>query len=336
MRAFNTIRYHLRYLQRLDHLQRARFVSCQLRSRVGALQLKELFISASHACNADCVHCYEKFDHDELRRSLSPAQVRSAVDQLVELGGYQVFFCSGEFLLRSDAMDQIAYARSRDLAVSITSNGILLDEPTVAAIDEAGVTKLIVSLDSADPSRHDRLRGVEDCFERAVHGIGLALRRGILTEIWTYVSRSNPGEIRAISHLGQELGVDSVFVFFPLLSGRFYDRPEENLTLAERERFREEFNRSNLVMLEFPSEGDHCRGGGAYHINVMPSGDVTYCPAVPYSYGHLDRRSLRDCLIDIRRDRQRLAHCCRGQCPVNFPEYRRDCAAEFIYRGHGD
>ncbi len=331
MRASNIIRYHLKYLRRLDHRQRARFVKCQLRSRAGALQLKELFISSSHACNADCVHCYEKFTHEKFPRSLTTEQVRSAVDQLVELGGYQVFFCSGEFLLRSDALDQIAYARSRDLAVSITSNGILLDEPTVTAIDEAGVTKLIVSIDSADASRHDELRGVQGCFESAVGGIRLALSRSILTEIWTYVSRSNPGELRAISRLGEELGVDSVFVFFPLLSGHFYDKPEENLAREERDRYRREFNRSPKVMLEFPDEADHCRGGGAYHINVMPSGHVTYCPAVPYSYGHIDSRSLRECLVDIRRDRQRLAHCCRGQCPVNFDDYRRGCNARFIY-----
>jgi MoaA/NifB/PqqE/SkfB family radical SAM enzyme len=331
MRASDVIRYHLKYLQRLDRRQRARFVKCQLRSRAGVLQLKELFISCSHACNANCVHCYEKFSHEMLSRSLTSGQVRSAVDQLVELGGYQVFYCSGEFLLRSDALDQIAYARSRDLAVSITSNGMLLDAPTVAAIDEAGVTKLIVSLDSADASRHDELRGVEGCFESAVNGIRLALERKVLTEIWTYVSRSNPGELRAIALLGEELGVDSVFVFFPLLSGHFFDKPEENLTREERDRHRREFNRSPVVMLEFPDEGDHCRGGGAYHINVMPSGHVTYCPAVPYSYGHIDSRSLRDCLVDIRRDRRRLAHCCRGQCPVNFDDYRRGCNARFMY-----
>jgi len=331
MRASNIVRYHLKYLQRLDHAQRARFVKCQLRSRAGVFQLKELFISCSHACNADCVHCYENFSHETISRSLTGAQVRRAVDQLVGLGGYQVFYCSGEFLLRNDALDLIAYARSRDLAVSVTSNGILLDEATVAAIDEAGVTKLIVSLDSADASRHDELRGVQGCFESAVSGIRLALQRNMLTEIWTYVSKSNPGELRAIARLGEGLGVDSVFVFFPLLSGHYFDKSEENLTEAERDRYRREFNRSSVVMLEFPDEEDHCRGGGAYHVNVMPTGDVTYCPAVPYSYGHIDSRSLRDCLVDIRRDRQRLAHCCRGQCPVNFDDYRRDCNARFMY-----
>ncbi|MCP4675690.1 MAG: radical SAM protein [Deltaproteobacteria bacterium] len=331
MRSPKAIEYHFKYLKKLDRRQRARFYKCQLLSRAGVFQLKELFISSSHACNADCVHCYEKFTHKKLGHSLSTEQVKSAVKQLSELGGYQVFFCSGEFLLRKDAIEQIRYARSRDLAVSMTSNGILLDEDKVATLDDAGLTKLIVSVDSAIPSRHNKLRGVEGCFENATTGIRHAVRRGILTEIWTYVSRSNPDELRGIADLGRELGVNAVFVFFPLLSGHFYDKPEENLTLEERERFRKEYNNSTNVMLEFPDEGDHCRGGGAYHINVMPSGDVTYCPAVPYSYGNIDSRSLKDCLVDIKNDRERLAHCCLGQCPVNFQEYRQKCAAKFMY-----
>lgn len=333
MRKTAAIRYHAKYLARLGRDQRRRFFACQLRTRAGITQLKELFISASHACNADCVHCYEKFRHDSFSRSLPSGTIRSAVDQLVGLGGYQVFFCSGEFLLRADALDQIAYARSRGLAVSMTSNGILLDRTTVDDLDRAGLTKLIVSIDSADPDRHDGLRGVAGCFHQATEGIRLARERGILTEIWTYVSRSNPDGLPAVSRLGRELGVNAVFVFFPLLSGHFFDRPEENLTFAERERFRREFNGSDNVMLEFPTEGDHCRGGGAYHINLMPSGDVTYCPAVPYSYGNIETRSLEDCLARIRRDRVRLAHCCRGQCPVNFQDYRQNCDAEFLYGG---
>jgi MoaA/NifB/PqqE/SkfB family radical SAM enzyme len=333
MRPSAALRYHLKYLERLDRHQRRRFFACQLRSRAGVSQLKELFVSSSHACNADCVHCYEKFSHESFSRSLSPETIRHAVDQLADLGGYQIFFCSGEFLLRSDAIEQIAHARARGLAVSMTSNGILLDSSTIDALDRAGLTKLIVSLDSSVPARHDELRGVEGCFDKATNGIRLARERGILTEIWTYVSRSNLEGLPAISRLGEDLGVNAVFVFFPLLSGRFYDKPEENLTFAEREHFRREFNGSSNVMLEFPTEGDHCRGGGAYHINIMPSGDVTYCPAVPYSYGNIDSRSLADCLVDIRRDRVRLAHCCRGQCPVNFQDYRRNCNAAFMYAG---
>jgi MoaA/NifB/PqqE/SkfB family radical SAM enzyme len=159
----------------------------------------------------------------------------------------------------------------------------------------------------------------------------LARERGLMTEIWTYVSRSNPDELGPISALGERLGVDSVFVYFPLLSGHLFDRPEENLTTEERERYRAEFNESVNVFLEFPTEGEMCRGGGASHLAVMPSGDVTFCPPVPYSYGNIAERSLEDCLVDMRADYERLGHCCAGQCPVNSPEYRARSAGRFMY-----
>ncbi|MFA6093128.1 MAG: radical SAM protein [Elusimicrobiota bacterium] len=332
MRTAKLIDYNLKYLRRLSWGQLSRLAKSSLRSCLMADTLKELFICPSHACNADCMHCYEKFQHKKFAHSLRPAQVKQAIDEFTKLGGQQVFFCSGEFLLREDALEHIRYARSRDLTVSITSNGLLLDEAKIDALASAGLTRLILSIDSADPARHDRLRGAPGCLEKVMAAVRMAKCKGLWVELWTYVSRSNAEGLDAISALAENLGADIVFVFFPLLSGRFFDKPEENLSFEERESFRKRYNPSSNVLLEFPTERTLCRGGGKSHICVMPSGDVTFCPAVPYSYGKIGERSLRDCLADIRADYRRFLPACRGQCPVNSPDYRKGCSAQFMYK----
>jgi len=291
---------------------------------------RDIFICPSHECNANCPHCYEKFTHKKFQESLTTQQVKNVIDQFYQLGGSVVFFCSGEFLLRADALDLLKYAKSKNLYVIIVTNGLLLDEKKIDALKENGLDELIVSIDSAEASRHDELRGVKGCFEKAVNAIRIAKAKGIRTMIWTYITKTNFSELAGISRLGADLDPDGIFTFLPLLSGNLFSEFNENLTYEEREKLRDQFNKS-IVELEFPSEESPCRGGGLYHICVMPSGDVTFCPPVPYSYGHIDSKPLKDCLRDMIKDHKRFSHC-TGQCIVNFTEYRQNCNAEFLYK----
>jgi MoaA/NifB/PqqE/SkfB family radical SAM enzyme len=303
------------------------------------LKAHRLFLCLSHECNADCVHCYEKFLHNKFQHSLTTQEAKDALEQFRRIGGISVFYCSGELLLRDDAFELIRYTRQLGMIATMTTNGILLDESTIDKLKEAGLTGIVVSLDSANAARHDKLRGVEGCFDKAINGLKIAKRKGLYTVIWSYITKSNFNEIDDIARLARRLGVGNffsrVFVYFPLLSGNLFNRFDQNLTYQEREAFRKKYNSlfgpGKGVLLEFPSEKFPCRGGGKEQICIMPSGDVTFCPPVPYSYGNIRERSLRDCVIDMKADYKRLSDCTHGQCPVNFLKYRNNCRAKFIY-----
>ncbi len=325
------IKLFLTYLHKGLFAVNLRMLKNFIFSRLRRTQLERIFVCPSHACNARCVHCYENFS-GQPAASLTTDDVHNIVDQFHALGGYQVYFCSGEFLLRPDALALIRYVSSRHMVSSITTNGLLLSGPLLDDLKAAGLTELIVSIDSADPRRHDERRGVPGCFEKAAAGLKLARERGIITYIWTYVSRSNADELDGIIALGQRLQVELVYVFFPLLSGKFFDRFDENLSFEEREEYRHRYNEREGVLLEFPTEGTPCTGGGLDHVCVMPSGDVTFCPPVPYSYGNVHTTPLKECLRAAREDYRRFPQCTRGQCPVNFPEYRDKCRARFLHQ----
>ncbi|NQU18526.1 radical SAM protein [bacterium] len=319
----------LEYKRRGLILAGFRFIKRCILSRLGVLQLSTIFICPSHECNSDCAHCYEKFSHEKLRCSLTTQQAKNIIDQFLRLGGCSVYFCSGEFLLRDDALELIKYARSKSMAVFVVTNGLLLNESKIVELKKVGMSDLVVSIDSANPFRHDELRGVKGCFEKAVNGLIIAKKKGIITHIWTYVTKTNFNELDGISRLAKELRV-SVFIYFPLLSGHLFNRFDENLTYEEREILRQRFNKVSHLELEFKTEKSACRGGGKQHICVMPSGDVTFCPPVPFSYGNIKSKSIKNCLKDIMKDYERFSHC-TGQCIVNFPEYRQKRNAKFMY-----
>ncbi len=325
--------YVAAYIKKGLFLELYKFFSSNLLARFGFLRLPGLFISPSHSCNADCIHCYEKFLHNAFNKSLSTSQIKDVIDQFAKMGGAMVYFCSGEFLIRNDAIELIKYVRSYRMLVSVTTNGILLTEEYINRLKDAGLTDVVVSIDSADPKTHDKYRGVEGCFAKATEGLRLAKAKGIGIHIWTYVTKTNFDELEDIYALSKELGVVEAFIYFPLLSGKLFDKPDENLTFEEREKFRKKYNGRPRFNLEFTAEKDICLGGGRHHMNVMPSGDVTFCPPVPYSYGNIDSKPLKECLKDMRKDFKRFCLSrCTGQCPVNFNEYREECSGKFMYK----
>ena len=175
--------------------------------KFGIPRLESIFISPSHECNANCVHCYEKFKNKQ-GSSLSSNEVKRIIDEFKYLGGRQVYFCSGEFLLRQDAFDLIKYAKSNNMQVSLTTNGLLVDENIVKSLKLAGLSHGVVSIDSTNSVKHDELRGVKGCFDKAVSALKLFKESGILTSIWTYITKSNIKELEGISELGRKLDVD--------------------------------------------------------------------------------------------------------------------------------
>jgi MoaA/NifB/PqqE/SkfB family radical SAM enzyme len=295
-------------------------------------QLKSIFISPSHECNANCVHCYEKFNNKAVV-SLTTDKIKSIIIEFKKLGGDFVHYCSGEFLMRPDAIDLVRYAAMQKMGVSVTTNGLLADEAKIEELKQAGLTKLVVSIDSADEIRHDELRRVNGCFKKAIDALKIAKEKGLVTKIWTYVSRTNFHELKDIAELAKELQTNVAFVYFPLLSGHMFNSFDENLTFEEREMLREKYNGYSPLELEFPTEDSLCRGGGNEHINVLPTGDVTFCPPVPYSYGNVHDQKLKDILKLVVKDFKKFCtKRCTGQCIVNFQEYRENCNARFIYK----
>ncbi len=300
---------------------------------LGKTQIMSVMISPSRQCNANCVHCYEKFS-DMKNDFMTTDTLKSVIYQVKKLNGFMIQFCSGEFLMRDDAIEIIRYVKSLGLEPSITTNGILLPEKLDDLID-AGIFHIAVSIDSADPEKHDELRKSKGCFAKAKEGLELAKQKGVFTEIWTYVTKDinyNFDNLDKIIELGKEWGVANIYVYFPLLSGHMYNKFDENLSFEEREAYRKRYNGKKGVMLEFSTEKSLCRGGGKIHISIMPSGEVTFCPVVPYTYGNIHEKSLKECLLAIREDYKKFVKKdCVGQCIVNFPEYRENSKGKFIY-----
>ncbi|MEO2241064.1 MAG: SPASM domain-containing protein, partial [Euryarchaeota archaeon] len=194
-------------------------------------------------------------------------------------------------------------------------------------LEAAGVEYVEISLDGADPETHDRFRGVNGAWERAVEGIRHCVETDMMTVIALTVHRNNVSEVPKLLDLAEDLGVDgvAVFNFIPTGQGRFrreLDLPPEVREEVLRTLVREASDRDILIYSTAPqmarvslemsevgsSEilyGTHFAyadqgkwiepllefmggcGAGRFLMAIRPNGDVQPCVFLPIKVGNI-------------------------------------------------
>jgi len=141
-------------------------------------------------CNLRCTYCSAP-----LRRTpeLDTATWRRLFDELARLGGRRVAILGGEPLLRADLADLIAHARDLDLAVSLTSNGLLVPRRLAAL---RGIGHLTLSLDAPGPS-NDAVRG-DGVFAAVEAAIAAARGAGIPVKLNAVLSAPTTPHLDAL------------------------------------------------------------------------------------------------------------------------------------------
>jgi len=100
----------------------------------------------------------------------SLAQFEAGAKKLGQWGSLLISLAGGEPLLRDDLPD-IVRAIGRYHFPFVTTNGYLATPALASELFEAGLWGVSVSIDYADPVRHNRARGNPDAYEHAVSAL---------------------------------------------------------------------------------------------------------------------------------------------------------------------
>ena len=148
--------------------------------------LRDLRISITDRCNFRCTYCMPKEvfgpDHAFLRRDelLSYEEITRVARIFVGLGVEKVRLTGGEPLVRRDLPQLVRQLRAipglKDL--TLTTNGSLL-RGQAAALKEAGIERITVSLDSLDDAVFQSMNDVGVPVATVLDGIAAAAEAGI-------------------------------------------------------------------------------------------------------------------------------------------------------------
>ena len=167
-----------------------------------------LWLYTNFHCNLACAYCCAESSPAAPAQLLPVTTARAVLAEFAALGGQEVYLTGGEPFLHAEIGELVA-AAAAVAPTTILSNAMVWQRGARRAALEAmdrDRARLQISLDSADPARHDAIRGA-GAHARAVEGIRTALGLGFRVRIAATWYADEPGDEAAWTRLLDEWGI---------------------------------------------------------------------------------------------------------------------------------
>lgn len=188
----------------------------------------------TNACNLKCKHCYQRAGIRATDELTTEEKFR-AVEEMARAGVVSIAFSGGEPLAGPDFFDVVGKVKEEGMYVALATNGTLITGKVARKLKDVGVGYVEISLDSADPKRHDAFRGISGSFNRALEGIKHCVDQGVFTCVATTVTQFNLHEVPDIIDLAEKLGAQRFMAFNFIPAGRGADVAGIDLSPEQRE-----------------------------------------------------------------------------------------------------
>lgn len=183
-----------------------------------------LYLEVTNRCNLLCTTCPRTFEQLEPEADMSWELFMKIVDQLPNVKRV-VLHGVGEPMLVKHLPQMVAYLKERGVYVLFNTNGTLLNNKNGQALIDAGLDELRVSLDAAEPTAFQMVRG-KDMFDRIVSNVRSFRQMQVAqakdlprVSLWLTGLRETLYQLEAFVRIAESVGVDAVhlqrLVFFP-------------------------------------------------------------------------------------------------------------------------
>lgn len=179
---------------------------------------RKLYLEPTTGCNLECRTCIRNIWEDPIAE-MSMETFRRLEEGLDTLPGLErvIFTGFGEPLSHPHLLEMVEAMRRRGLAVTIGTNGLLLDPLLSEELVRLGVDRLVVSLDGVTPETYAGVRGamISQVLEN-IRALNAAKRRrdSLLPNLGIeFVAlKSNLHELPQLAGLASRLGASRVLV----------------------------------------------------------------------------------------------------------------------------
>jgi tungsten cofactor oxidoreducase radical SAM maturase len=179
---------------------------------------RKLYIEATTACNLECRTCIRNvWDDPQAHMAMETFQcIVGSLDGLPNLE--RVIFTSfGEPFTHPRLLEMVEAVRRYDLAVTIGTNGLLVNPKIARELVKLGVDRVIFSIDGGNPETYAKVRGAR--LSQVVENINtLNEAKRQLGAVYPAVGiefvvlRSNAGELPELVELAAQLNVSRLLI----------------------------------------------------------------------------------------------------------------------------
>jgi AdoMet-dependent heme synthase len=311
----------------------------------------------TYKCNLNCIHCYipdkKRYpltnDGTPMQNGaeLTTQEIFDILDQLAEYGTLFLSFSGGEIFVRPDIIDILSYARKKRFAVSLLTNGTLINDDIVRIFIDIGIPDVNISIYSSTPEIHDSITGVPGSFNKSIKAIELLKKNGISVKISCPITKKNVKTFKSVIELSKSYDVICQFDPNITLGMDGNTKPSQyrigDDELKEYYRFITSAPKDDVSTdTTKPKCEDFLKDNpcGASHSScyISPYGDIQPCIDININCGNLRKRSLKDIwensqeMLTVRKIKRKDLKKCHD-CPE--PDYCHRCMGQ-AYTEHGD
>lgn len=153
----------------------------------------------TNSCNNKCIFCYNETVCEE-KKYMSLEKAIKIIDELKKNEVFGIIIIGGECLLHKNITEIINYISSKNMFVSIITNGGLLADK-VDELIKTEISNIQVSLLGPNAKIHNEIVKNNKSFERAIEGIEKCINNNINVSINTPIIKQNVEYLNQIIEL---------------------------------------------------------------------------------------------------------------------------------------
>lgn len=169
-----------------------------------------LLAELTHRCPLGCPYCSNPLALDRRDDEIDAATWARVFREAAALGVLQVHLSGGEPAARRDLPEIVKAARDAGLYSNLITSGVGLTPQTLAALADAGLDHVQVSMQDSEQASADHIAGYEGASARKRAIAGEVVRIGLPLTINLVVHRANVGRIEPMVELALSLGASRV------------------------------------------------------------------------------------------------------------------------------
>ncbi len=248
-----------------------------------------LLAELTYACPLQCPYCSNPLEYGQYKQELSTEEWLRVFHEARQMGALQLGLSGGEPLVRTDLEILVAEARKLGYYSNLITSGLGMNAERVAALKEAGLDHIQVSLQASDEELNDYLAGTT-AFQHKLAMAREVKKQGYPMVLCCVLHRMNVDKIDKILDLAIELQADYVELATAQYYGWAWVNRDQLLPTVEQleagekiahqyqEKMRGKMKIYYVVPDYYEGKPKACMNGwGAIFLTVAPDGTALPC-----------------------------------------------------------
>ena len=246
----------------------------------------------THRCPLHCPYCSNPLELAAARDELPTQAWKRVIDEAAALGVLQIHFSGGEPAVRRDLDQLVRHASSAGLYTNLITSGLALDRARFAALVEAGLDHVQLSIQDAEPAGAERISHYGGSLDRKIQFATWVRESGLPLTINAVVHRQNLSRLDAMLDLALGLGANRIeiahvqYYGWALINRATLMPTRDQLEAATRYVDRARVELAGRIVIDYVPPDYYarrpkaCMGGwGRQFINISPNGRALPCHA---------------------------------------------------------